>query len=182
MTDEIDVLANELERLSTTSLDVASPAKSGVYAYFLSGETKSIGDFSAGRGGLIYVGASSNLSIRELDAHFKSKNTGFSTLRRSLGAILRDELALTAIPRGSGKSKSDVTNYRFRSDGEARLTAWMTAKLTRSARELENEERIEGELIRRLEPLLNLKGWPNPHRNAIKRLRKQCADEARANR
>lgn len=182
MPDEIEVLANELERLSTTSLNVASPAKSGVYAYFLSGERKSLGDFSAGRRGLIYVGTSSNLSIREVDMHFNSANTGFSTLRRSLGAILRGELGLTAIPRGPGKSESNVTHYRFRRDGEARLTAWMTANLTRSACVSENAERIEGELIRRLEPLLNLTGWSNPHRNAIKRLRKQCADEARANR
>ena len=39
---------------------------------------------------------------------------------------------------------------------------------------------LEKELISVLKPVLNLTGWKNPEREEIKRLRKVCADEARA--
>jgi transcriptional regulator with GAF, ATPase, and Fis domain len=43
--------------------------------------------------GLVYVGTSVNLAQREFDTHFSPRGTGFSTVRRSFGAILRIEPA-----------------------------------------------------------------------------------------
>jgi hypothetical protein len=87
---------------------------------------------------------------------------------------------LTAIPRGSGKSKKDMTNYRFAGDGENSLTDWMVKHLEYSFVVLEDGiEDVERALIECLRPPLNLDKWKNRQRAAIKRLRKACADEAR---
>ena len=44
----------------------------------------------------VYVGISADLARRGDEDHFRSGGSGFSTLRRSLGALLKDELKLTA--------------------------------------------------------------------------------------
>jgi len=64
-----------------------------------------------------------------MDTHFTSQKTGFSTLRRSVDALLKDELQSTAIPRGTGSSKSNYQNYRFTDAGEEKLTTWMESNL-----------------------------------------------------
>jgi hypothetical protein len=64
------------------------PPRGGVYAVFLQ-KPGALAPFSASLDGLIYVGCSSDLAAREFDHHFDSKRTGFSTLRRSIGAIFK---------------------------------------------------------------------------------------------
>lgn len=129
--------------------------------------------------GLIYCGMSSDLAVREFDTHFNSDQTGFSTVRRSLGAILKAELKLSARPRGTGTSRSSFTNYRFDPTGERRLTDWMQAHLRVRTWATRHYQALEAVLKPRLRPLLNLERW-NPHNAAIRALRKSCADEARA--
>jgi hypothetical protein len=155
----------------------ASPP-SGVYAIRLISPGL-LAPFKEGNGGLIYCGMSADLAVREFDTHFNSGKTGFSTVRRSLGAILKAELKLTARPRGTGMSKSNFTNYRFDPTGEARLTDWMQAHLRVRTWATRHYEALEAVLKPRLRPLLNLEAW-NPHNAAIRALRKICADEARA--
>lgn len=79
------------------------------------------------RRGLLYVG----MTDQGLDArnHFQHLHSGFSTLRRSLGALLKEALRLRAIPRGSGSIKSNVRNYRFTDEGERALSDWMNRHL-----------------------------------------------------
>lgn len=101
---------------------------SGVYAIRLI-SPGSLTPFKEGDGGLIYCGMSSDLAVREFDTHFNSGQTGFSTVRRSLGAILKAELKLASRPRGTGMSKSNFTNYRFDLAGEERLPDWMRVHL-----------------------------------------------------
>ncbi len=151
-----------------------APAEPGVYAVFCS-KIEKLGVFSVGEGGLIYVGASKDLAAREFDQHFSSEGTGISTLRRSLGAILKGQLELTAIPRSPGSVSS---SYRFLADGEKRLTQWMKSNLEVSVCPIEDAVDVETELVRLLRPVLNLTKWENPQRAEIKRLRKDCADEA----
>jgi hypothetical protein len=69
--------------------------------------------------GLIYVGLSNGLEQRN---YFRAKNSGFHSPRRSLGAILQEQLRLRAIPRGSGLPSTNLTHFRFTDEGEARLT------------------------------------------------------------
>jgi len=121
------------------------------------------------------------LEVREFDTHFNSDQTGFSTVRRSLGAILKEQLQLVARPRGTGTSKANYTNYCFNLAGEDRLTTWMREHLKVRTWPTRKFEAIEAILKPRLRPLLNLEGW-NPQNSAIRALRKRCADEARLQR
>ena len=157
---------------------LSPPQTSGVYAFFLTDITALV-PFVPGREGLLYVGTSGDLATREFDNHFNSTGTGFSTLRRSLGAILKEQLRLTAIRRGPGPSSSNVTNYRFAFDGEERLTRWMQNALVVGICPIAEAEPTERQLIQRLQPPLNLQGWRNPNAAAIRELRRTCAKEAR---
>ena len=159
---------------------------SGVYAFFLQTPGE-LGRFSIEADKPIYVGFSSNLASRIHKNHLDSESTGSSTLRRSLGAIFKDKLRLTAIPRNVGKSESNVRNYRFQNEGEERLTFWMRKHLEVGIVEVgiatvSDPKLLESELVASLKPLLNLKGWSNPDRAEITTLRKVCANEARSNR
>jgi hypothetical protein len=91
---------------------LSAPPGSGVYAIYLS--TKGLlAPFNQPEDGLVYIGLSTSLANREFDCHFASDNTCFSTLRRSLGAILKRQLDLNAIPRAPGRSETNIRNYRF---------------------------------------------------------------------
>jgi len=94
--------------------------------------------------------------------------------------LLKDKLTLQALPRAPGPSKTNLTNYRFDTTGERRLTAWMRHHLTYGYAPIQHEiEKHEARLIRELEPPLNLKGWRNPQRRQIMALRAECRNEAR---
>ena len=149
---------------------------SGVYGICLT-NPGSLPPISAGKNGLLYVG----MTEQGLDArnHFTHTNSGFSTFRRSLGAILKTKLALNACPRSAGASRSNVVNYRFSDVGEQALTRWMYDHLSIAQAALTGDVAgKEKELIALMEPPLNLTGWPNPQRALIKRLRAECVDEA----
>lgn len=153
---------------------------SGVYALFLY-TSPSLGAFQAGRDGLVYIGKTSDLEQRNLRTHFFSKNSGFSSPRRSLGAILKSQLELTAQQRSPGMSDTNFTNYAFAPGGEERLSRWMEANLLVSTVVLPaGEETVMEEKMLRIErPVLNLTGCENPHRQVIMSLRKNCANQAR---
>ncbi len=135
--------------------DVPPGDSAGVYAFFLSNGSELEG-FCLKNMSTLYVGmTASSLKVRN---HFHHRDSGFSTLRRSLGAILKGRLNLEVIPRGSGNSASDYRNFRFTEKGEEDLTSWMKEHLTYSFVVLQSEiERIERELIDDLCPPLNLK-------------------------
>jgi len=154
--------------------ELQAPSEAGIYGVFAC-FPGILAPFPVGNDGLIYIGVSSNLAERECEHHFSSDRTGFSTLRRTLGAILREKLCLVPIPRSPG-SRGCV--YRFESEGEDRLTDWMRANLEVGVCCTGDPKMVECELIALLKPVLNLTKWQNPHRKEIKRLRKQCADDA----
>src|SRR6266545_1660100 len=153
-----------------------APPKPSVYALFLDAE--SLGGFPAGEGGLVYVGTSVNLAQREFDTHFSPTGTEFSTVRRSFGAILKNELRLKAKPRGRGLTRQDLRCYVFDPSGESRLTQWMEQHLVVSVFPTAENRAAEDKLIPFAEPLLNLTKWKNPHRAEIMSLRAACVDEA----
>ena len=164
----------ETRKCLITKLD--APAKAGVYALFLPGE--SLGGFPVGAGGLVYVGTSTNLAQREFDTHFSPRGTGFSTVRRSFGAILKSELRLKAKARGRGLTRQDLLCYVFDSSGEERLTRWMHQNVEVAVYPTTEHRAAENKLIPFAEPLLNLTKWKNPSRTEIMRLRGACVDEA----
>lgn len=149
---------------------------SGVYAFLLR-DTASLPGVATGRNGLLYVGMTDD----GLDArnHFRHLHSGFSTLRRSLGALLKGELDLRATPRAPGASRSNVVNYRFTPAGEQALSGWMESNLLIAQSPLMGDIlAIEKDIIRLLEPPLNLTDWPNPQRAHLKHLRSLCVAEA----
>ena len=166
-----------IERLhrSRSAIDrLMAPNSPGVYALFVCG-LGAVGGVPAGEDGLIYVGVSNDLAAREFEQHFSSNGTGFSTVRRSIGAILKSQLHLEAIPRSTW---SQPSLYRFRDDGERRLTNWMGDNLEVGVCSIGEALDVETELILALKPVLNLTKWENPARGEIKRLRTICACEA----
>ncbi|HEV7336273.1 MULTISPECIES: GIY-YIG nuclease family protein [Bosea] len=148
----------------------------GIYAYFIDRPDR-LRPISMPANGLLYIG----MTDSSLDArcHFEHQHSGFSTFRRSLGAILKSELQLRALPRAPGASRSNIMNYRFEAEGERRLTEWMRENLTYSYCEIpDNVAVVEKREIVSGCPPLNLTGWENEQRAEIKRLRALCVVEA----
>jgi hypothetical protein len=135
------------------------PKEPGIYAFKLA-TNSNLGDFGKG-GQIIYIGiAKQSLHDRDFNQHFKSGKTGSSTLRRSIGAILKTKLKLTAIPRGGENDSKRYDNYKFIE--EEPLTNWMienleigywTPKKPISYKELRD---IEKEITIHLKPTLDL--------------------------
>ena len=148
----------------------------GVYAVFARDADCQLPLVDLAADQLLYIGKSKDLRERE---HFNVEHSGFSTLRRSLGALLKAQLELSAIPRGTGMSNSNFTCYRFTSDGERRLGAWMRKNIVRAAFPYSGDiNQLEKELIGSYCPPLNLQHWQNPIGAKIKRLRSVCKNEA----
>lgn len=131
----------------------------------------------------LYVGKSEDdLAGRDVRDHF-SGGSGGSTVRRSLAALLREELGLRACPRNPDRP-SHFANYGLEPPSELRLSQWMAESLTLAVwRKLPNVgelKTIEGAVIRKLEPPLNLTHIATPWTATVKQLRVPMAREARA--
>jgi hypothetical protein len=128
----------------------------------------------------LYVGMTADAAGKR--NHFDMNDSGWSSPRRSLGALLKDALQLQAIPRSDGR----CTMYRFTDKGEAALTAWMRRNLSMSHVPLGGDKaaikRTEEQLIEYFRPPLNLQKVPGNReaQRELKRLRKLCADQARS--
>ena len=132
----------------------------GAYAYFLISQS-AVPTIQIDPTCMLYVGmTASSLDSR---CHFTHSHSGFSTFRRSLGAVRKRTLDLKVQPRSSGPSLSNTQNYRFMEDGETRLTNWMRDNLRYSHAAVDLDvATVEADLKRSLESPLNLKGWKNP--------------------
>jgi hypothetical protein len=147
----------------------------GVYALFLADWTALPG--LSVESDVLYVGMTeSSLEVRN---HFNHSHSGFSSPRRSLGALLREQWKLQALRRAPGTSPSNVKNYRLSDDGEKQLASWMDKYLTYGLFPVDsNVRKIEDRLIGELKPPLNLTGWRNPQSSRLKALRRACRSEA----
>jgi hypothetical protein len=170
---DCEALAETLLRTRCQPAD--APAVSGVYAAFMR-NPHSLPDIEVGPSGLLFVGLSkSDLRSR---IRFTHRQGGFSTLRRSIGAILKEQLGLRAIPLASATS-SDYRHHHYQFVDEARLDLWMNSYLTYGYSTIERHVRnTEKTLIKHLRPPLNLIGWENPQAEKVKALREICRQEA----
>ena len=129
-------------------------------------------------GDIIYIGKTEkSQKSRDAQTHFKSGKTGSSTLRRSLGAILRQDLGLHPIPRS--KTESRMRDYKFIEESEKKLTAWMVDNLSLSYFIINDGKRIirkaEIEIIKEISPILNIThNSSSPYVSMLKELRKKC--------
>ena len=177
----VEKLVRELAARRAPS-QVGEAVAPGVYAVFID-KPDGLPGVAIDQSGLLYIGMTADPAGQR--NHFEHSHSGFSSPRRSLGALLKDQLRLRAIPRSSGASSSNWTNYRFSDEGEAALTLWMRANLSMSHVPLSggrlNIERVEKQLIAYLKPPLNLKdNSAVAGRERLEKLRKACREEARA--
>jgi hypothetical protein len=131
----------------------------------------------------LYVGKSEdNLAGRDVGDHFTGPSGG-STVRRSLAALLREDLGLKACPRNPDRP-GYFANYGLEPQSELWLSQWMTECLTLTVwPKLPNTgelRTLEAAVIRELQPPLNLTHVATPWTATVKQLRLRMAGEARA--
>lgn len=161
----------------------------GIYAFYVD-KTTDLGIFGR-TGQLIYVGiAKKSLRSRDIETHFKTGQTGFSSFRRSLGAILKTRLKLSAQKRDLNPKKLRADKYKFDEQGEAELTTWMFENLKMgywsSPNRLTNTQLREKEekVIIKLKPTLDLDKRTkrlNPLAIKLDSLREICRHEVKKN-
>jgi hypothetical protein len=178
----MDAAALVLGGLSTARSQLTglnAPEAPGVYAFFLR-DRGALPGVDEAADGIVYIGLSTNLAQREFDTHFRAGQSGFSTLRRTLGALLIADLSLKPRPRGSGASDSNYRCYRFDEAGEERLSAWMRDHLDIAVQTVADPKQLERALVALARPPLNLTLWANPDAATIRAARKACMRAARA--
>ena len=161
----------------------------GVYAFFLRKSSLTIGHrvFAANNRTPLYIGKTkSSQKARDAGQHLSDEGTGSSTLRRSLGAILLEQLRLKPEARSDSETSARrFTNYKYDMGGEERLTKWMNDHLGLAFCELPKltipELRAcEARLIRCAAPPLNiLHNSGSPFYTDLRLARKHCVALAR---
>lgn len=159
------------------------PKEPGLYAFYGDDHAWSQLRLTPANGGQpLYVGkAEGSLNERDVLTHFAAGKTGWSTVRRSLAALLADGLALVAVPRNLAKPDGSA-KFGLDMASEARLSDWMEKRLslatwTKPDRVILDE--IETAVLRRLRPPLNL-NKVGESRADLREARKRMADLARA--
>jgi hypothetical protein len=190
MSNSDDDLLWQLEKNARPLAQIISYSSlRGIYGFFLLTGRLCIGQrtLAAGSGALLYVGKTeSSQQKRDVGEHLADGQTGHSTLRRSLGSLLREELNLRPRSRSdTEKSTRRFTHFRFDDAGEKQLTRWMKENLGVGFCELPDLvipelEECETRLIRLARPPLNIKdNRENPYLAELKSARKHCAALAR---
>ena len=164
-------------------LEAEPPQTTGFYAVFvISNDCFNNTDLSQiKKGDCIYIGIAENETLFERVAESHLKNTGRSTLRRSMGGVLRTKLDLKPIKRGITTTINNISNYTFSPESEQRLTDFMYTHLGLAFFPYNNLdcsfEAIEKKLIEEFGfPIFNIEyaGSRNPYKRIIKELRKEC--------
>jgi|SRR5690606_10792695 len=163
------------------------PDRQGIYAFYVD-NTTDLGKFGT-PGQLIYVGLSEkSLNSRDTKSHLQSGQTGWSTFRRSLGAILKTKLNLIAQKRDINPKKLRADKYKFDEDGESRLTEWMLQNLKMGFWSTSNPltkailREEEKKVIIKLKPTLDLDirtKHLNPLATELDKLRAICRQEVK---
>jgi hypothetical protein len=188
--DNKDELLQQLEKNAESIAEITSfSIECGIYGFFLLKGYLCIGQhkLAARKDTLLYLGKTeSSQEERDAGQHLADGGTGHSTLRRSLGSLLREELQLKPQPRSDKeKTKRRFTNYKFDPIGEEQLTKWMNDHLGIGFCKLPELtitqlRACEKGLIKSAMPALNLQhNRESPHFAELKLARAFCADLAR---
>lgn len=129
--------------------------------------------------GLLYIGKTETGTAPQEHFDPPGRDSGTSTERRTLGALLKEDLDLTAQPGSFGIDGGNVSSYCFSPSGEARLSDWVRTSLLVSRLPFSGDLALaESLLVGHLEPPLNITNWHNPQRGHIMAQRRICAEEA----
>lgn len=150
------------------------PNEPGVYAVWFSEKAWTQLSISSSRQGLAYIGVGDPSLRRRYREEWRPKNSGRSSPRRTLGAVLARDLALVPRPRPDRDSNRGARYYVFGTEGEARLTRWLEEHATFASYATEEAKAgdVETDLILASSPPLNLTKWSNPLRQALRDARR----------
>ena len=170
-----DLIA-KAEVFNESMLDVFSTMQ-GLYFMCYTGTELGGTLWKAPEPAIIYIGRIGKDSPR----HWLN-NTGISTVRRSLAAMLANSLQLTAVPNSADVDQADrCANYALADESEEKLTAWMKENVRMAFWELPEDE-IDASyhaLINYNTPKLNFQDNPNnTFGQQIKSYRKLLIDMA----
>ena len=139
----------------------------------------------------LYVGKSeSNLAGRDVRDHFgfttpnrTTSITGYSTVRRSLAALLRDSHGFRGVPRNPGRP-SNFANYGLSEEHDELLSSWMRKQLRLAAWPkppscTEPLKEIERIILHQLLPPLNIDAVVTPWKPQLDAARLVLRTEAR---
>lgn len=159
------------------------PNRPGPYAFY--GDDRAWLELGLSRthdGQPLYVGkAERSLRGRDVGTHFAAGKTGSSTVRRSLAALLLNELGLIAVPRNRAKPDRSA-NFGLDAKSEMRLSGWMEQRLSLATWSKPEDvilDEIETAVVHRLRPPLNLDKVGEP-RQRLREATRHMADIARA--
>ena len=148
----------------------------GVYVFVYSGSQLGGSLWGEPKPAIVYLGHNGEDSRRHwLD------DTGVSTVRRSLAALLAGDLPLTAVPNEEAQGEDRFLNYALDEESESRLTAWMKENLRLAFLDTEAEavEDWYRALLEYNTPLLVLRNNPmNSAGPQIKLYRSRLAEQA----
>ena len=148
------------ERHSRAEAARLVPKSAGLYAFY--GDERAWADLMltpSFAGQPLYVGkAEKSLNGRDVATHFATGKTGSSTVRRSLAALLVDQLDLQAVPRNLARPDGSA-NYALEANGDHRLSQWMEDRLILATWSKPTDvvlDEVETAVLLRLRPPLNL--------------------------
>lgn len=154
----LDALAGQ--RYSPALSLPSSALSPGIYAIF--GDEAAWSDLGLGEPVAdlpLYVGkAEDSLAKRDAKEHFSDGYTGRSTVRRSVAALLRQDLGLTGVPRNLA-CPANFANFALMPADDAKVTLWMKDRLQLALWPSDGSELlkdVEEKVLRRLDPPLNL--------------------------
>lgn len=124
---------------------------------------------------IIYIGIAKDETLEQRVFKKHLRNTGQSTLRRSLGAALMEKLDIKPIMRGINPTPANISHYTFSIDDEQRLTDFIYGNLgiafcACNSPEVNNED-TESNLIEAFNfPAFNIEyaGVNNPYKQILK--------------
>lgn len=163
---------------------VSVPSTPGLYAFW--GSTSALRSLRVDpsqHDGPLYIGkAERSLVSRDLKTHFATGRTGQSTLRRSLAALLREDLNLVPQPRNKMRPDGSAS-FALEPSSEERLTAWMVQELSISvwekSRSVDRLRDVEEEILRTANPPLNLTHVERPWSVLVEARREMAAQSRR---
>jgi hypothetical protein len=182
-----DIIASIVKTSTKLKEGIVLPNQQGIYAFYVV-DSIDLGKFGF-PGQIIYAGLSEkSLNSRDTKTHLETGKTGWSSLRRSLGAILKSKLNLSAQKRDKNPSELRADKYKFDEEGEKRLTGWMMKNLKMgywtferplTKEKLRNEEE---KVLIKLRPTLDLDQRTkkfNPLADELLDLRKICREDVK---
>ncbi len=171
-----------------------APARPGLYAIHAPTTVwKELGLTRSAAERALYVGKSeSSLAGRDVSTHFgftgerrATSVTGYSTVRRSLAALLHDANGYRGTPRNQA-APGHYSNYGLIREHDEMLSAWMRRRLQLAFWEkpedctIEQLERVERAVFDCLLPPLNLKDVVTPWKPQLEQARIVMTREAKA--